>query len=201
MSMAEPAVGLKNHENQTSLVEGSRKETGKARKARPDQANAGGARAGGGKVSTNDRVLVSRATWVALTAATAVNPAISSGGGADRLAHSGQSSVWLEVLPGAPSSPATSTCRAPVPEQISCMPLGCTTGDAMAAPRDNANQTSTQRASRWALRRDCIAPIIARLADASFARSVLTCAASSSSHGIRRCPPRRGSSAGLARGL
>jgi DNA repair protein RadA/Sms len=78
----------------------------------------------------------------------------TTGGGAATEAHSGQSRV---ALAGAsPPSPGfTSSCITPAPEQTRAKVLGWASGAAMATPVTNTNQTSTRRASRVALRKDC----------------------------------------------
>ncbi len=60
--------------------------------------------------------------------------------------------MWL--LAGVvPSALLVTTFMAPLPEQMSCIDWGLTSGDAIATPMDNANQTSTKRAISWALRK------------------------------------------------
>jgi len=73
-----------------------------------------------------------------------VSVVLNSGGGAMKVAHSGQSKVRAseEVLS---SSPCTTSFMLPVLVHTMSMALGCTQGDAMATPTDRANHTSTRR--------------------------------------------------------
>jgi len=87
-----------------------------------------------------------------------VNAVLSAGGGALMAAHKGQSSVWLDATPS--SSPCTTSFMLPVLEQTKSIALGLTTGEAIATPTDNANHTSTKRASWRALRKCCMREIL-----------------------------------------
>ena len=67
--------------------------------------------------------------------------------------------MWL--LAGVfPSALVVTTFMAPLPEQMSCIDWGLTSGDAIATPMDNVNQTSMKRAIRLALRRCCIGRLL-----------------------------------------
>ena len=70
-------------------------------------------------------------------------------------AHSGQS-ILAEAL-SSPSSPVMSTIFMPPPAvQTICMLPGLMTVEAMAEPKNSANQTNTSLAMNLELRRVCI---------------------------------------------
>ena len=69
---------------------------------------------------------------------------LNSGGGALMATHKGQSIVLADAVLS--SSPCTTNFIMPVPVHTMSMPLGLSTGEAMATPTDNANHTSTRRA-------------------------------------------------------
>jgi hypothetical protein len=87
-----------------------------------------------------------------------VNVVLNTGGGALTAAHKGQSMVRLEASP--PSAPCTTIFIMPLLEHTISMPLGLTTGEAMATPTDNANHTSTKRVMWMAWRRRFMALIL-----------------------------------------
>ena len=84
---------------------------------------------------------------------------LKTAGGAVIPAHKGQSNVWLAVaVPW--SSPWSTNFMLPELVQTSSIPWELTTGDAIAKPMDNANQTSTRRVMWIELRRLCMLEII-----------------------------------------
>jgi hypothetical protein len=102
-------------------------------------------------------------------------------GGAPASMHSGQS-MWPAPSSCAPSSVCTMALTEPVAEHTSSIACGCTTGEAMAAPRDSANHSSTQR----------IRPVAGRLTPARGAGVwVAACRLMGADYRPARCGPRK----------
>ena len=83
-----------------------------------------------------------------------VSAVINAGGGAQVVAHKGQSKVD-DAKVELSSSPCATNFMLPVLVHTISMALGCTIGDAMATPTDKANQISTKRMMLAVLRRYC----------------------------------------------
>ena len=83
----------------------------------------------------------------------------NAGGGAQMLAHKGQSKIGEKEVELS-SSPCTTSFILPVLVHTMSIALGCTMGDAMATPTDKANHTSTKRMMWVVLRRYCIKNIL-----------------------------------------
>ena len=73
-----------------------------------------------------------------------VSAVFNAGGGAQMVAHKGQSKVG-EKERGLSSSPCTTSFILPALVHTMSIALGCTMGDAMATPTDKANHTSMKR--------------------------------------------------------
>ena len=80
-----------------------------------------------------------------------VNVVLNWGGGALIDMHKGQSIDLADTTLS--SSPCTTSFIMPVPVHTMSIPLGLSTGEAMATPTDNANHTSTRRVIWMALRK------------------------------------------------
>ena len=94
-----------------------------------------------------------------------VNVVLNSGGGAVKDVHKGQSIVLADAALS--SSPCTTSFIMPVPVHTMSIPLGLSTGEAMATPTDNANHTSTRRVSWMAWRSCCMLRIMTHMKNQS----------------------------------
>ena len=87
-----------------------------------------------------------------------VSALFNAGGGAQVVAHKGQSKVD-DAKVELSSSPCATNFMLPVLVHTMSMALGCTIGDAIATPTDKANHTSTKRMILAVLSRYCIKKI------------------------------------------
>ena len=78
----------------------------------------------------------------------------AAAGGASNAKHKTHSNAWVVAVAGL-SSPDGTNLTAPEVEHTSTLACGLTTGAAIAAAMDRANQTSTQRAMNLDWRRAC----------------------------------------------
>ena len=83
-----------------------------------------------------------------------VSAVFNAGGGAQMVAHKGQSKVG-DAKVELSSPPCATNFMLPVLVHTMSMTLGCTIGDAIATPNDKANQISTKRMMLAVLRRYC----------------------------------------------
>lgn len=123
------------------------------------QENAGGPRAGSG-AAVRAAMRAAGMGHVALASGWA-GAAFreSAGGGSPTLdAHSGQSIAILRAA-GLPSPSLRAVVATAKPRQTPSSIWGDIKGEATAAPRYNANQSSARRPRYWALRRDCMTPL------------------------------------------